>query len=229
MSEQSKPPLEELSITECVNRICSFFTEHRQMSDELLLAKEEYFRRTGLIRETDADFSNRMNAFLLWFVFDWKLTTIRCSPLSVYLEELEKKQKMDEYQFLKEQKEKHVHSLFQFVRITRKDLCYIKDLYSGKKYFIQDTRSMLGVDKGTYFETRIFFQGDEPYFANYFLFHPLNVRRGIRKVVKLIKKREEPIEPFLLDLHLSHTKWSKYSGIDIKSIYHFDNSVPEAK
>lgn len=205
----------------------SFFDEHPDLSKELIAAKDFYFSLTGKIGENDNEFGNRMNAFLLWFIFDYQLPSTRTAPLDLYLEYCRDNGREADIEVLSSQK-KHVHSLFFFVKEKREQII-IKDLYSRQKYSISGSRVLIGQEKDALFETRLFEHDGNRYFANFFIYHPVNVRKDIKRQVKLIRKKKESIKPFLLKLHSYHTKWKRYRNINIKSIYHFDNSVPEAK
>jgi len=206
----------------------SYFDQHSFIANEIVRAKDQYFQKTGKINQTDEYFSNRMNAFLLWFFYDWQLAENSMSPHSYFISELEKKnisaaKSNDCYN------KKQIHSLFCFIRKKNSKLI-IKDIVTGKKYRVYDDYSLIGYTKGSLFETRLFESEEDSYlFANYFIHHPYIVRKGIKKAVKKTKKEKKSMKSLLLKLHSFHTKWTKYRNIDIKSIYHFDKSVPEAK
>ena len=105
----------------------------------------------------------------------------------------------------------------------------IKDLISGVKYTLEDENTLIGMAKDVYFETRLFLFNNQRCFCNYFIQHPSIVNKGIRKQLKPVKKEKKLVKPFLLKLHTFNNKYLKYRSIDIKSIYHFDQSKPEAK
>ena len=50
----------EFTFYETVNQVCSFFEEHLQFPNELLIAKEEFTGKAGTISENDQNFSNRI-------------------------------------------------------------------------------------------------------------------------------------------------------------------------
>lgn len=208
-------------------RTSRFFDQHPVFSKELVSAKETFFSITGKIGETDNEFGNRMNAFLLWFLFDWQLSSTMTTPVDHYLAHLEKSGLNEDFAILQAQKD-HIHSLFFFVK-EKRDQTIIKDVFSGQKYTISDSRILIGQEKDAIFETRIFELDGAHYFANYFVYHPVIVRKEIKRSLKLIKKKKSPLKPFLMQLHSYHTKWHRYRNINIKSIYHFDKSIPEAK
>ncbi len=228
MPENQTTEETELDINEVIDQCCSYFDVNKYFPSALLEAKEAFFRETGKIGEKDQNFTLRMNAFLHWFAFNWKLAPIQVIPYQIYLEAMEDKWNSPQLETLKKQKN-HIHSLFKFVKITKAGLSIIKDLYSGIKYEIPDQNALFGVDRGTFFETRLYRSNNALIFASYHIFHPLEVRRGISKKMKMIKKNREPFLPFLMQLQSYHYKWNKYRSIDIKSIYHFDDSYPKAK
>ncbi|MBT3225920.1 MAG: hypothetical protein HOE30_02005 [Deltaproteobacteria bacterium] len=204
-----------------------YFDQHPVISKELISAKEEYFTITGKIGESDNEFGNRMNAFLLWFLFDFRLASTQTTPIDHYLAHLKDTKTGGDLTILRSQKD-HVHSLFFFVK-EKQDMVIIKDIFTGLKYNISDSRILIGHDKNALFETRLFEIDGTHYFANFFIHHPINVRKGIKRRLKQIKKNKESLKPFLMKLHAYQTKWRRYRNIDIKSIYHFDKSLPEAK
>ncbi len=208
-------------------RTSRYFDQHPVLSKDLLSAKDTYFSTTGKIGENDNEFGNRMNAFLLWFLFDYQLPSTMTTPIDHYLTYLEKNGMSEDLKILQAQKN-HIHSLFYFVK-EKSDQIIVKDLYSRQKHSISDSRVLIGQEKDAFFETRVFELEGEHYFANFFIYHPVIVRKDIKRRIKQIRKKSESIKPFLLKLHSFHTKWQRYRNINIKSIYHFDKSIPEAK
>jgi hypothetical protein len=216
------------NINDVVEQCCAYFDGHQQFSEALLQAKDKFFQITGKVSESNRNFTLRMNTFLHWFAFDWELESIRLTPYEVYVKTLRGKVDASEFKILEEQIN-HVHSLFKFIKITKNGFTVIKDILNGQRYLVFDQNALFGVDKGTFFETRLYQVDSGFIFANYFVFHPLVVRRGIKKNIRLIRKQRKPLLPFLLRLQSYNYKWHKYRSIDIKSIYHFDDSYPEAK
>ena len=215
------------SFEQFFDRISTFCETNPVIAKEIFEAKEEFFAMTGKVRDNEDEFNTRMNAFLLWFIFDRKPHESLYSPVSKYQIHLEKTGWFNELEVLNNQLV-HVHSLFKIVKI-KNGITFVKDLISGIKYEIEDENTLMGMSKDIYFETRLFTFNDKRCFSNYFIQHPPIVNKGIRKQLKPVKREKKLIKPFLLKLHTFNNKYHKYRSIDIKSIYHFDQSIPEAK
>ena len=215
------------SFEEFFNRISTFCETNSVIAKEIFEAKEEFFSMTGKVRDDEVEFNNRMNAFLLWFIFDRKPYESLYSPISKYQIHLEKKGWLKELEVVNNQLI-HVHSLFKFLKIKNGNTT-IKDLISGVKYTLEDENTLIGMGKEIYFETRLFLFNDKRCFSNYFIQHPPIVNKGIRKQLKPVKQEKKLVKPFLMKLQTFNNKYLKYRSIDIKSIYHFDQSIPEAK
>jgi hypothetical protein len=213
---------------EIFDSISSYFEKHSELSNELVIAREDYFRLTGKLNETDVSFTNRMNSFLLWFTFDWKCSESFMSPFEHFKQFVFKKDSTLVKGDMITDIEKHVHSIFDTKKLTD-HYAVVKDLYSKKKYEIVQPDYLYGSRKGTYFETRLFKINGNYRFSNYFIQHPPEVKKDIQARCKQLFKKGDSIKPFLIHLHSYHTKWERYRNINIKSIYHFDKSIPEAK
>lgn len=199
----------------------------RDLSQEILIAKEEYFKKTGKLKDNDPEFDNRMNAFLLWYIFDRRPSDLPNSPISLYCDWLKDEGKDEEIRTITNQK-KHIHSLFVHEK-TKSGAYIIKDLLTERRYSIPENNALLGFPKGAIFETRLFELDAHYCFANYFIQHPLEVNQAIRKQIKRIKEDILPLKPFFIKLHSYYVKWKNYRSIHIDSIYYFDTSRPEAK
>ena len=194
---------------------------------ELIKAKQDYFDTTGKINDKDTDYSNRMNAFLLWFMFDWKLSSTKQSLFDGYLESLKIEDKDNIYKSMSVQKD-HLHTLFSFIKF-KNDKVVIKDIFSSVKYTIDDTNYLFGLSKKSIFESRLFNINNIQYLSNYLIVHPYETKKDILKAINNIRKKELNRKDFFIKLHSFHTKWKRYRNINIKSIYHFDKSIPAAK
>lgn len=207
--------------------LVGFCEKDGDLSEEILLAKEEYFQKTGKLKDKDREFDNRMNAFLLWYLFDRRPVDLPDSAVSLYCKWLEDNGRPDEASMVRVQKN-HIHSLFVHEK-TKNEEYVVRDLLTDRKYQVPENQTLLAFPKGAVFETRIFKFDDTYCFANYFIQHPLEVNASIRKQIKVIKADIHPRKPFFIKLHSYYVKWKNYRSIHIDSIYHFNASLPEAK
>ncbi len=221
------PNAQPASFHEFFENLSSFCEQHKTVSKQLVKAKDKFFFLTGKLKENEQDFNNRVNSFLWWFFFDFRLKDAHHSPLFYYKEHLEQQNNRDAIALLNEQIA-HIHSLFKFIKI-KNGQSRIKDIVTGKKYLINDENSLFGFVKGIYFETRLFSFEGQWCLANYFIRHPIAVKREMRKKLKPIRKDNKALKSFFLELHSYYTKWHKYRSININNIYHFDQSIPGGK
>ncbi|MBU2511791.1 hypothetical protein KJ966_10645 [bacterium] len=219
----------------CIDSFGSFFetmsdyySNNQMLSNELIKARADYFSLTGKLNESDTNFTNRINAFLLWFTFDWRCHETLRTPFEMYKNESNEAVNNADFIDQLETYERHIHSLFESIKLSNSH-AVIRDLFTQAKFEITDPDFLYGSAKGTCFETRIFKVKDDYRFSNYFILHPSVVKKAIKKKCKQIHKKQESVKPFIITLHSYNTKWERYRNIDIRNIYHFDKSIPEAK
>lgn len=197
------------------------------LSKEILEARESFIQITGGIRENAPNYENRMNSFLLWFIFDWEVKHFKKKPFQIYLEHQQAKGYTIPSACI--QMDPHLHSIFEYIKQKKKTIAIVKDLFTGKKYKIEAPYFIESVEPGIYFESRIFFFEEEMEFGNYFIIHPLEVKRNIWKQIKLLRKKPKLNKKLIYKLQSFHTKWEHYSNMDLNFIYHFDRNLPQAK
>lgn len=219
----------EKKLYSVLEQIEQFIAGHPTLSKEILVGKKEFFEKTGKLRETDPSYTQRLNAFLMWFIFDRTLTHTHTNtiPFDIFMRDASKQSEQIDLSFCS-QLIPHLHSLFILKKIT-KEYSVIKDIIHKKKYKIPQIECMVGIEKDTIFETRMFDLEGTKYFANYFIFHPQQVNKQIIQQIKLIRKAPKLIPNLIIKLHHFHTKFENYRNMDIRFIYHFDKQFPEIK
>lgn len=210
-----------------LERISADIENHKKLKEEILIAKQKYFIETGPIHENDEDFSNRMNSFLFWFLFDWTYGHEAITPFQTFLS-LDWENTDSDWIDLTSKMENHLYSIFELTKINSKETI-VRDLFTKKKYRLPECHSLMTLEKGSFFESRLFFLENCGYFANYFILHPYEVRKKILNQINLIRNTPKNWKKMILRLHSFHTKWSKYRNIKIQYIYHFDKNDPKAK
>ena len=193
-----------------------YIASNTLLRKELINAKEIFQEKTGKFKESNQTYESRINAFLYWFIFDWPCSYVidRKAPYNIYLDNNPLVKKPDAIV------SSQIHTLFEFVKITKKETVLV-DLFTGKKVLVPDTETLFGFEKGCYFEARVLKFGGKHYFAPFFLMHPQQAYRAIRKQIKLIRKQQDKWDPFLLHLGHLHYKWVNYSNFEVTNIYKF--------
>jgi hypothetical protein len=186
--------------------------------EEVKLARNEFFERAGRVAEGSEKFETQMDSFLDWYLFDRPLSQSEIVPVKLFLiERLETVEPEDKeiYQNLT----KSIHSLFQVLKIKDFEL-YIKDLFDGEKYIVDEDQLNKGFNKGDIFETRLIHFRDKLVFGNSFVFHPVEVRSFILKQIKQIKyldsKQRLKLMHRLAEMKL---KMEQYTHINVQHIY----------
>jgi hypothetical protein len=121
------------------------------------------------------------------------------------------------------------HSLFEFQKLKGDDV-YIRDLFTGFKYVIRQSRVTQGFNKGEYFEARLIPHDGGFVFSNAFCFHPAVVAKFIIKEVKRVNKLPEEEqaqarEELISRLFKMKNKHEQYRHLDIHEIYSNDSKL----
>lgn len=204
-----------------------FFNDYELLAKDLVRARDDFFQLTGQLNESDPSFNNRMNAFLLWFTFDFRSSLDLKTPFELYCEEVRSSKPEADLERVYDFKN-HVHSLFEFLKMHKEE-AIVRNLFNKEKLRIVEPNFLIGSQTGIVFETRVFQIDGQQRFSNYFIQHPTEMKKPIKKRCKQIRKNGETVKPFMMTLHSYHTKWERYRNININNIYHFDKSLPAAK
>ncbi len=193
---------------------------------EVFRAKEEFFDRAGVVHEDDAEFEQRMNLFMDWYLFDRDLPGVDLPPIRYFI-----RQKQSgftpEDKAVFEDLSNSIHSLFMVSRFTffgkHKNLV-IQDLFSKKKYVVINPLKKVAFSTGDIFEGRIFPHEGKWHFTQGFCFHPVEMRSFILGEIKKIRFQEKSRHLKLI-LHLAQMKLKhqRFSHIDVKHIYVFNS------
>lgn len=206
-----------MSIKPYLDRVLEAYTVG-PLYDEVKKAREEYCERTGRVAEGDETFENQMNSFLDWYLFDRPMDKDHISPVKLFvLERIEQIDPADREIF--EDLAKSNHSLFELLKVKGEDV-YLKDLFTGEKYIVEDSDVNRGFTKGDIFEARLIKFRDRLVFGNSFVFHPRTVRSFILKQIKAIKYLDASQRLRLIHkLASMRLKTEQYSHIDVQHIY----------
>ena len=186
--------------------------------EEVKRAKEEYFQRTAKIAEGSETFETQMENFLDWYLFDRPLSGSEISPIKLYL--IEKLDNLDpDDQAIFQDLAKSTHSIFEVLKVRESEI-YLKDLFDGEKYVIDETELNKGFTKGDLFEGRLLKFKGSLVFGRAFVFHPKDVRSFILKQIKRIKYLDQKQRLKLLHrLAEMKLKMEQYNHISVTHIY----------
>jgi hypothetical protein len=191
---------------------------------EVFRAKQEFFERAGTVYDDDAEFEQRMNLFMDWYLFDRDLPSVNLPPIRYYVRQHQSQFSPEEKKIF-EDLSSSIHSLFLLKRFTWfKKYLVIQDLFSRKKYVVIDPKLKQAFSKGDIFEGRIFPNQNAWHFARGFCFHPIEIRPFIVNEIKKIRFQDRSRHlKLILQLAQMKLKHQRFAHIDVKHIYGFNS------
>ena len=208
-----------MNYEQMIDGFLTYFTED-DYKDEAMVAKAEFFEHVGVMDEESYDYEMKMMQFSEWYLFSRKLRRKSQTPIECARDEVSwVHENEDVYESLRS----HRHSLFEFLKVSNRDL-YIRDLISNYKFVVKDSPVTVGFNKGEYFEARLIPNGDSFLFTRAFCFHPPQACKFIKKEIKKLKKVEESELPaareaMLLKLFKMKNKVEQYRHVSIEAVY----------
>lgn len=209
--------------TQLIEKILNNFAGE-QFSDEVRLAKAEFFDNAGILDEKSEQFELRMSQFFDWYFFTRELKGFAKTPLDATLMVRELRFSPEEVVLIEKLKG-HRHSLFEFIKIKGTDI-HIKDLIKGDKLIVKQSPWTFGFDSEEIFETRLIPAGDTWVFTKGFCFHPSDAKKFILSEIKKHKKDPDlDPEDFMLRLIKMRYKFERYRHVKIDMIYSADSKM----
>ena len=198
-----------MNIEQELEAITRFCQEDSEIANSLLNAKEFFFESCGKIIASDINYQTRMNCFLNWFLFDWKLNNNQNIFKTIVSRYGKNELKTYQNQFFN-----NIHSIFILLK-KKKTENIIYDLYTKKKYKIEKEFFLQEFFKKTCFETRVFIINEKYYLSNYILIHP---ERAMIYIKNSIKNKKD-LKKFIFYLHKCYYKWHTYRHFQVSQIY----------
>ena len=191
---------------------------------EVFRAKQEFFERAGTVYDDDAEFEQRMNLFMDWYLFDRDLPSVDLPPIRYFVRQHQNEFSPDDKQIF-EDLSNSIHSLFLLKRFTWfKKHMVVQDLFSRKKYMVADLNLGQAFSRGDIFEGRIFPHQGKWHFARGFCFHPIEMRSFIVNEIKKIRFQDRSRHlKLILQLAQMKLKHQRFAHIDVKHIYEFNS------
>jgi len=189
-------------------------------TDEITVAKDEYFEKIGRVFEDDSFFEMRMAAFFEWFAFERPIKKIGLPPVKIYCQSNESSMN-DEEKSDYESLMKTIWSIY-LVKKKKEDFCELLDLYDKKKYRITMDKEFYLPDSSTVVEARLIKFRDNYYLSDPIFTHPKEVSRKIKKAAKKYRKANRPdFQELILKLAQMSIKSQRYKHLALKEIYKF--------
>ncbi len=191
---------------------------------EALEAKKEFFERAGIVDEESVSFETRMSQFLDWYMFSRELSDVHLAPVNYYLEKFTSEIPQDSLPLFQNLTASH-HSLFEFVKLRDDDIT-IRDLFSKKKYLLEDSAITEGFNPDEVFEARLIPYEQNWIFSRGFCFHPLEASKFILKEIKQVRHLDQSHkEDLMLKLLKMRYKFEQYKHIRLEFIYSNDGKL----
>lgn len=204
-----------------VDKLMQYYTSGKFLP-EVKAAKDDFFDKAGNFDENSMDFELKMAQFTDWYLFTRKMSGTGRVSIEMVLDDPGYKIAEDErtaYLNLRNSR----HSLFEFLKLKGEDV-HIRDLFTGFKYVIRQSRVTMGFNKDEFFEARLIPHDGSFVFSNSFCFHPPVVGKFVLKEIKRVNKLPEEDqatarEDLISRLFKMKHKHEQYRHLDIHNIY----------
>ena len=202
---------------EHLDRIVTYFNDRHPKA--LAAARQEFFELTGEIYEDDPFYEERVANYLEWFLFDRPFDE-RGRAIDYYERTVgralseEDRETIDSFC-------RPVHSLFEVRRLRPgKHLVVLLDLADRAKYEVTERRSLVGLNKGAVFETRLIRKNETVFFMPAFVHHPPETAAFIRGKMKEMRRAGvEDFRPFMMTLQKIWMRRLRYGHVSAQRIY----------
>jgi hypothetical protein len=190
---------------------------------EIVLAKKEFFARTGEIFDDDKQFEMRMASFLEFFLFDRPLASGQ-TPAATYFRRVLKEGPPERAAAFRTFTDT-IHGVFE-VRKLEPGCARVRELVSLAEFDVTERRLVAGVEVGDVMEARLLPFGGQGFFSHAFGHHPRAAFDLIRSEAKRRRKEGVPGggQALAWDCAQRSLKADRYRNIAIEKIYVFDGA-----
>lgn len=209
---------------QCLKKLIRFYAGD-EFSDELNLAKKEYFENTGSIDENKPNYNLRMHQFYEWYFLTRPLKSYMKTPLAVCDQQRGLRLTEDDVRTIEILKNTHQHLLFEYIKIKGSTIV-VKNLLTNKKIEIELSNLVFGFDSKEFFQAHIVEIDGKKYFLDSFCFHPESSQKFILGEIKLLQKNPDlSLDDLLLRLNKMRYKFEQYKHVKPELIYTNDNKL----
>jgi len=183
-------------------------------------ARSYYDERVGRTFEDDADYIQRMNSFLEWFIFDFMPRSGEQGIVFKSFYENRAKEPSAANEKIFSALAGQTHSLF-VVKERRGKVVKVRDIIHRKTGYITTDDILEPEDL---LESRIIEMDGTCFFSYTHCLHPKAALRSVRKEIK--RKGRKHITPdFFLKLAGMQLRWRRSRNIDLEHIYSFQKNA----
>jgi hypothetical protein len=210
-----------------IDRLMQHYTSGRYLP-EVQAAKEQFFEKAGTFDEMSLDFESKMAQFVDWYLFSRRMNLTGEVAAEMALDDPGfAMTPEDRVAYLNLRNSRH--SLFEYQRLKGSDV-HIRDLFTGFKYTIHNSRVTQGFNKEEFFEARLVPAPDGFVFASSFCFHPAVVAKFIQQEIKRIsglpdEEQGRAREELIARLFKMKHKHEQYRHLDVQQIYSNDSKL----
>lgn len=206
-----------MNFKSCFDKIVSEFSSGKYRV-QVERARQEFFSLSGTVHEENREYTDRINLFLDWFVFERSLEDEDMTPLNMYLFDHGKDMPEEEKKMF-EGMRSSVLGLF-IVKKLREDSVKVRDLFTDKSYNVDDDYILSFAHKGDIFQSRIITIGKKNIFGVGFCFHNPGSESYTRSEIKKIKNMDRAYHiDLMMKLALMKVKTEEYPHVPTKYIY----------
>lgn len=207
-----------------LQKLIGYYTQP-QFSDELQMARREFFDNTGSLDENNPNYSLRMQQFYEWYFLTRPLNSYMKTPLTVCDQHRDLRLSAEDIWSIELLKQSQTHSIFEYIK-SKDGVIHLRDLMSQKKIQVMQGQLVFGFDSREYFQARIVKIENLYYFLSSFCFHPESVQKFILSEVKLLQKNPDlSLESLLLRLNKMRYKFEQYRHVKPELIYANENKL----
>jgi len=191
------------------NEVFSFFENHYPVDVEA--CKIDFVNLTGPFDEEHEYFEAKLDDFRTWFLF------FHGGVVFKNLEKIKENENLSKYY---DYLASGVFSIFTVQKIKGDDV-FVKDLFDGAVYQVNDAVLALSLEKGNCLQTSVYFkEGDVYRFGMSMLVHPDESIKYIKKKVKEAKKKKEITKEQLFQRLIGmRYQFFKYKQLEVNQIY----------
>ena len=207
-----------------LQKLIGYYTRP-EFSEELQLAKREFFDNTGSLDENKPNYNLRMHQFYEWYFITRPLKSYMKPPVVVCGQHRDLRLTDEDIQTIAILLNSHSHALYEFIKV-KNNLLVVKNLLTGEKIEVQQSSMVFGFDNKEYFQARVVEIDKQKYFLNSFCFHPESSQKFIQNEIKALQKNHDlNLEDLLLRLNKMRYKFEQYKHVKPELIYTNDNKL----